>query len=360
MFDPILTEIATLLGVESISVDDALAHLVEFQRNNHPDRFQDPSAQFAASERFRKATTLLDRLREAIEQSETGTVTTTAIERVKSPDGSIVRARLEISSLLQQTARLTEELRAMRTELEGLTDENQKLKAELAARLDARITKARKEIVAPYRPTTKTVRVAGIAAALGILTIVLGQIEVVANKVMVPLGLGQRRAGLALFGVLAVTVVVGLLRYIRSWYLEHRVAALCTTGTLRRFAIRMESKWEGDKDKDVEFTESDVLLFVQAEMRFGQGVERVAQLAGLARYSESTFNLAKDLLVAHMFSFHLIEAGPPHNLERVFRMKKRPRFISWEEYKSMLMSEKEEEDEDEDERDDTKEGAVDK
>ena len=167
-----------------------------------------------------------------------------------------------------------------------------------------------------------------------ILSAILGQIDLVASKILTPLGLAQRTTNVALFATLALTAVIAVIRYVRAWYIEHRVAALCTTGTLRRFALRMQE--QTDNEKDIEFTESDALAFVHVELRLGRGLKRVVIQSGLGTVGESTTNLLKDLMIAHMFSFGLIEAGPPHNLERVFRMKKRPRYVSWEEHKAML------------------------
>ena len=76
MSDTLLAEVASFLNVESIGAEDALTYLVDFQRSNHPDRFQDASAQHAAGERFRKATDLIERLRKSIEQSAAGLMPT--------------------------------------------------------------------------------------------------------------------------------------------------------------------------------------------------------------------------------------------------------------------------------------------
>lgn len=171
----------------------------------------------------------------------------------------------------------------------------------------------------------------GATAALTALYLLLGQLETVTKKVLAPVGLTNHGVGISLSVLFAVTAFVGIFRYIKTVYLEHLVAELCTTKALRSFANGVRSKTATEEEKEIEFTESDILNFVHLEVRWGRR-NHFARAIGLGVFSESTFDLLKDLLVSHMLSFGLIEAGPPHDLERVFRMKKRPKYVSWSEF----------------------------
>lgn len=143
MSESLLTDVATLLQVETIAPEDALPALVDYQRTNHPDRFQDPEAQRAATVRFTKASNLIEQVRTSVDRSAAGLVpvSANAIERVPTPQLALVRAQLEIASLLQQSATSNEELRSARLEIEHLTFEVQRLKEALAAKVNAGLAK---------------------------------------------------------------------------------------------------------------------------------------------------------------------------------------------------------------------------
>lgn len=340
-----MSEISAFLGRTPASSQEAVELLVAFQRENHPDRFQDHEAQQEATKRFATASGLVARIRGAIERSYTSEATTTAIEVAHSGDLALTRSRLEVSSLLDQTADLRRKLSALRYDNSKLRDQNNELREQLRPRLDSRLERAQEKVTAPYRPTPKNIKAAGFSAALALLFALLAQVETLYAKVLSPLGLASQTAGLGLFAIFALTSTFALHRYLKSQFLAKAARHVVTTPALRRFVqliLREQEK------KEIEFTETDVVEFLIVELRPASFLDQVARLFGLRGLSSETLDDLKDVALLHMLQSGLVEAGPSHLMERLFRVKQRPNYVQWSDLSKLMEFDPEVEETDED------------
>lgn len=348
----LLGEVSAFLGVspDSLAPTDAISRLVAFQRTNHPDHFQDHDAHRQATERFKQAGVLLQRLRTFIEKSLAQGTASTAIVPASHLD--IIRLEAEVSQALARTADATAQLRDTRFHVDVLKRENSELKTALANRRQAAMSSARERLVKPYKPTAKTFVAISLAAGLTILMTTLGQVEEVVRKVLAPSGLTTRDIGFITFLSFLITVLLATRGYFRAQALHREAARLHTTRTLRAFAARVSSRRSGAAETGasaavapaaamkrppaLQFTEEDVVEFLEAELAPRGVARRILTWLGFRSFSQETINDLKDLMLAHMIEANYIETGPIDGLQRLFRVRPRPSYDAWTLYHDVL------------------------
>lgn len=317
-------ELATsVLGERPLDPDDAVRKLVDYQRRNHPDLFVADIDKAAATENFKRAGDVLDRVRRSLLTGDAS-----ALALVKPEGTEIARAtisQLELSVAMDKHVRLLAELESARTDNTLLQHKAEQLEKQLRDRRNTDLQVANERVAQRYKPTTRSIALTGATVALTLLLALLGQVEQVAMKILAPLGLTAASVALVMSTVLLFTVVMFIRNQVRSLRMNQLAEELCSTTTLKGFQRHLSTHSE----ECVEFTESEVVAFIVGHLRAKSMIEKATVAIGFQVLSKADSELLKDLMIAHMVKHGLVEIGPTHNLERLFRLKQRPRYVSW-------------------------------
>lgn len=349
--DIVLADIRRFLGEdsESLTSPDAMSRLVDFQRSNHPDHFQDPQAHNAATERFKEAGTLLQRLRTAVEKSVTLATPSAALVHV--PHLEMLKREAELSQALARAADVSTELKHLQLSLDLLKRENTELKEALSRRRQSTIANAQTRLIKPYKPSTKTFVTLGVTAGIPLLMALLTQIEDAVKKITSPIGLSPKEVGIVLFIAFLTTVLLTFRAYVRSSYLARTALRLTTTRMLQAFVDHIEQKLRNASDADtsakksstratlkptVQFTEEDVVVFLEGQVAPKGFRERLLSWVGLRSFREESVNDLKNLMIAHMIHEGYAQPGPIDRLQRVFRVRMQQPYETFDSHYDIL------------------------
>lgn len=317
----------------------SLAHVVEalvaLQVASHPDRFLDPATKAQATERFKRVTELLGKVRTQVERAQLDGAASKAIQ-LRQHDAPGLRKDLEISRLVTELAEREQSLQYAAFVREKAEQEAARLKKQLEAKRSENVRLSRDDIGKRYKPKPGTLAGVGITGLLATLYAIFGQLETIAGKFLAPLGLPPRAFGFCLFGMFAAATSVTIYGYLRANFLKKAAGSICTTAALQRLMSKLSST--GAKSGRIEFAEHDVVNFINVELRVQATRNRILGWLGLGRAPEEALEQLKEILLGHMLARGLIEVGPIESLQRIFRTKERAT-VRWSDGDDLFNSE---------------------
>jgi hypothetical protein len=325
-----------------VSLVQLLEALAELRINAHPDKFRSESGKRAAAERFKRAGELLDQLTVALEEANLSGAPSTGLMRlehtgVPAPEVILARAtlKMELATQLGKQVDLQDELASAKMRIDLLEHEKSNLQEQLRKRRRRRLVRTRARIIEKYRASKRSIVTLGFSAGLALLYALLSQVESATKRLIEPLGIAPELVGVVVFMTFALTALVAAHGWVRGVFASAAIEDLCGTAAVQRFAEQVR---ELRKD---EFGDGQVLNFVMSELKPTTPAHRLLSLLNLKHFNSRQLDEFKNVFVAHMLDNELIEAGPVHEFEHIFRVRKRERYSTWNDYGSLLDDEAE-------------------
>lgn len=306
----IVSNVQKFLGIEDgVSPEILYDQLYEYRNTLHPDRYQSDEQKDKAEERFKEASSLLQKLQSFIEQQSILKPPSELIPLKEKHD--LIQARQKIIEKEDQISSLKTKIYLLGCEIEKLKEQNRRL-------VSRKIVKLHEELRHIYEPKTSSRWGAAISLLLSTGYAISTQFSGIADLLKKYSPIGKTYIDTMVFFLIVLTVVILAKRFV-----EMRIADNLSEKVISLIFIRSFYEEFIRDEKGKEFHEFEVDTYIRRWLLPSNRVMRILCRLISRIFSESTINNLKDQFISNLLEKQLVIIGDAKDLGRTFSVADR-------------------------------------